>query len=422
MSFLKFTGDSDDENYYRLFKMENEEDYKSESINIPSPIIDNNFKQVFRNNPEITKSLLNSLIYPVHNSIDEVIIISGELPGKINKYPEPANTYSQDSLRADILCKCILKDEIYDEEQNNSDHQGSDDDKNQIREDGEQDNLEDKNIILIDIEMQIGSNTNTTRKFIDYAKRLDYMFRRKVIVLSLAFNGSAFPRKNKGFKINLEQKSLADYKNIIEYDDYIIYQIDLDYCRKLISEKKDNNIWILDKQQKINDSSKEWIKYLTLPMWCDCIGDYYYIFPILDKKFFLTKEVYKAFKILNEQNDINYYRKAREQEDRENLLRQYIQVKKEAENYKEEAEKKDKKIKEIEKEKNKKIKEIEKEKNKKIKEIEKEKNKEKQEMVKEIEKLTRLLNENGIEYSTNSSQVVYNHHKKYPIKKVRKNK
>ena len=37
--------------------------------------------------------------------------------------------------------------------------------------------------------------------------------------------------------ICLEQKNFSDFKNKIVYDDYVIYQIDLDYCRTLISKK-----------------------------------------------------------------------------------------------------------------------------------------------------------------------------------------
>ena len=117
-------------------------------------------------------------------------------------------------------------------------------------------------------------------------------------------------------------KNFSDYKNVIAYDDYIIYQIDLDFIRKLILENN-KQLWILDEKQIMNESSKEWIKYLTMPFWCDCIHDFYYIFPKLNKKFFITNYVYKAFKILRDLNDIQFYRNARNQEDREIFFIKY---------------------------------------------------------------------------------------------------
>lgn len=150
----------------------------------------------------------------------------------------------------------------------------------------------------------------------------------------------------------LRAKKFSDYKNIITYDDYIIYQIDLDYCRTLISKKKkkeDKNLWILSKNQKMNDSSKEWIKYLTLPIWCNESEDYYYIFPTLKEEFFLTKYVYQSFKILMCQNDIIYYKNAQNYENKIKLVNNYIKYKKKCKELKKINNDKDKKIKDQDK-------------------------------------------------------------------------
>ena len=53
-------------------------------INIPSPIVDNNFKEVFAKDPEITKSMLNDVIYPETKEILELEFIPTEMSGKKN--------------------------------------------------------------------------------------------------------------------------------------------------------------------------------------------------------------------------------------------------------------------------------------------------------------------------------------------------
>ena len=67
--------------------------------------------------------------------------------------------------------------------------------------------MNNENIIIIDLEMQIGYNTENTRIYINYAKLLNLKYDGKIIVLSLVYRGFENPRKNKGFKICLGQKN-----------------------------------------------------------------------------------------------------------------------------------------------------------------------------------------------------------------------
>ena len=90
----------------------------------------------------------------------------------------------------------------------------------------------------------------------------------------------------------------------------------------------------------MNNSSKEWIKYLTLPIWCDSSKKYYYEFPPLKKDFFKTQYVYEAFLILLGQDENTYKNYAEYQEDQEKKIRTYIEL------YKDNKEK-DKKIEEL---------------------------------------------------------------------------
>ena len=256
MSFLKFTGKTNIENYYCVFKMNDKEEYKSESINIPNPLIKHNLQLVFANNPEITKSLLNSLLYPEDNNIIEVTYLSDELYEKINKNKIQMKFNNPELLRVDILCKCKLKIKNNNELENNilekdkeEKNNGENDNMNLIdtekkikdcnnkkedEEDKKENYLDNENSIIINLEFQIGFNTENTKKFIDYAKILNFKNTERIIVLSLVFNSSILSRKNKEFIKFFGEKNYSDYKNVITYDDYIIYQIDINHCRKLI--------------------------------------------------------------------------------------------------------------------------------------------------------------------------------------------
>ena len=94
MSFLSFTGENEDKKDGSYdFVMEGKKGgilIKTYNIvvKIASPIVDNNFKQVFGKKEKITRSLLNSLLYPVTNDIIEVEFLPLELPGKISEYPK----------------------------------------------------------------------------------------------------------------------------------------------------------------------------------------------------------------------------------------------------------------------------------------------------------------------------------------------
>jgi len=366
MSFLKFTGESNKEKeHYYVFEMAGEttEKYKDDYIDMPSPINYNNFKHVFEYNPEITKSLLNSLLYPKDNNIITVEYIPRKQPEKKTDFPEPLNLESLDSLRADILCKCTLKNEIKEESQSDSDKvneanesQNEENEKLDLKnemkdflekkekeENENHDDADNENIIMIDLEMQIGYNTENTQIIINYIKKLNLKYKGKILVLSLVYRGFENSGKNKGFMTFLKQKYLPDYKNKITYDDYVIYQIDLDHSRKLIL-KKDQNLWILNKKQTMNDSSEEWIKYLTLPIWCKVSQDYYYAFPKLKKNFFLNQYLYQAFQILIYQDDIIYYKNAQNQESNIKLIKNYIFLKKRKKQLKKRSVNKDKKI------------------------------------------------------------------------------
>ena len=150
-------------------------------MNIPRPITDTNFKQVFGKNPEIAKSLINSSLFPKTKKIKSIKYLSGELPGRIGAYPEDVNTKDFDLLRVDILCRCILEEDDREEDS-----------------EGDSiitDNRNIDNTYIIDLEMQIGFSIENTRRFLTYAKKLDLKYKDRIIVLSLVSKGSLKPKK-----------------------------------------------------------------------------------------------------------------------------------------------------------------------------------------------------------------------------------
>ena len=314
MSFLRFTGVVDKKDSSFIFRMNKGKDLIENSyINIPNPIIDNSFKQIFGKNNEITKCLLNSILYPNEEKIEKVEFLTNDLPGRIPKYPEPLTLNSLDSIRVDVLCKCFLKNEEFEEEgkKNNTVHMDLDN--------------ADKEYIIVDLEIQLGFSFENTKRFIKYAKELDSLYKKDIIVLALVYSGVSKPNKNKGTCICLEQSNLSDYKRVLSFTDYIIYQIDLDFCNNLVLEGK--KFWILDENEKIKLKGKEWIKFLTLPSWCDeSDTDGYYIFPPLNENFFIGNSIFNAFRILFNQDRLTYQMNLYDFKERERKLLDYYSL------------------------------------------------------------------------------------------------
>ena len=317
MSFLKYTGEIDynkgTKNY--CFQMEDKTEYLDKIyMNIPKPITDTNFKQVFGKNPEIAISLINSFLFPKTNKIKSIEYLSGELSRRIGAYPEPVNIKDYDLLRVDILCRCILDEEDREEDSEDNSECGS-----KIR-----DNRNIDNTYIIDLEIQIGFSNENTRQFLAYAKKLDLKYQDRIIVLSLVSKGSLKPKINNSSKISLQEQSLFGYKNTYEYDDYVIYQIDLDFCRKKISSN-DEDLWITSEKEKLNDFTKEWLKYLTLSTWCKSFEENYYALPTVKKEFFKNNNVYEAITILYNQDNIYYQMDLYDQQVKERRIQKFIE-------------------------------------------------------------------------------------------------
>lgn len=275
MSFLQYTGDSEiQEDGSCEFQMENENVLKDEEgyIEVTSPAIDNTFQTIFGQNENITKDLLNSIIYPNEDRIKKVTFLPTNYSGQIG------TKFSLGSIRADVLCKCVLQ-----EDENDKD-------------------LE----LIVDLEMQIEFNKQNTKRFINYFKTLIPNYSKvNIIILVFVFRDVPNPYINKGTKIYIEEIRFESNEEKNIFDEFPIYQIDINSCYSLIFKKK-QKLWIISKDKLLNDKGKEWIKFFNIPNWCGFYKKDYYAFPNLKEMSFNSNEVSKALDILRRMDKTQY--------------------------------------------------------------------------------------------------------------------
>lgn len=286
MSLLDYTGKVSyfGNNYYFEMKNRNTHLKYSCTTEILNPVFDTTFKFIFLQNADITKNFLNSLNLFGEDEIKELAIIR-------NEFPKPkGGRYGKDIKRIDVGVLCTL---------------GKKDDKEKfIPLDEEQKNL---NTIIIDIEMQIEvgfvKKEDYSKRFIDYANQI-YASEKvgKVYVIALVLSPKNLSRiKSNSSKTSLTEKSIPKFSTIKEYDLMTIIKIDLNYCLKLLEDNK--GIWILNSKNILNKDGEEWIKYLTIPLWCDISDKGFYQFPnISEDNFVANKYVYQALTLLSNKN------------------------------------------------------------------------------------------------------------------------
>ena len=90
---------------------------------------------------------------------------------------------------------------------------------------------------------------------------------------------------------------MPKYKTLKEYDNHVIIEVDLNYCYNLIKKKK--SIWIVDKEKILSNKGKEWIKFLTMQLWCSSFEKEVYVFPNLENLYFNQPQIKHALQILN---------------------------------------------------------------------------------------------------------------------------
>ena len=286
MSFLKYKGDVDKINdRCYVFKMNDNINVTKEKYNeVANPILDNSFQKIFGYNNKITKSLLNSLIFPISKKIRCVQFLPTNIPGKIGA------RHSSRSIRCDVLCRCILS----------------------------QDSNEREEEIIINIEMQIGFSKENIQRFIKYLKKLYSVYvETEIIVLVLVFRDIPNPRENKGSKTQIEEIKINSGENVNIFNEFPIFQIDISYSYKSIFQRNEN-VWLIDKNSIIQNEGKEWIKFLNIANWCTYYSKDYFVFPPLERDFFINEEVFLALNILKREPIINDF-SDHESEESENV-------------------------------------------------------------------------------------------------------
>lgn len=399
--FLEYTGKVElDDDYKKYnFKFANNTLSSEDYVLICNPTLDNTFKTIFSKNTIILKSFLNDILFPNISRIRNVEYIRTEYPGKFRKN-------GIGSIRIDVGCKCELEkmaikdknngcifnneDEDYkyedykdkdnkDEDYKKEDYKDEEDDldyNNDIRMDIDIDEknkkdketvyqkMEEKNKkkntedLIIDLEMQKGFNQKNTRRFLRYISHLDVTIDSdKIWVVALLIDEAKNPRLNKSNHINYVQPNIRDYSHIKDYDTHVVLEIDLNYCSKILERKNKEKIILTN--QELGLKGKEWIKLLTIALWCDKKGDELYIFPTLDKMHFHQDNVKNALIMLSHQDPM-YQIYVREEKDLKEELKEFMNLKENEKYHKIEIAKRDEKIKKQKMEMQKKVEEMQK--------------------------------------------------------------
>lgn len=277
MSFINYTGKVEPKGKKYLFRINGEPNITSYYfVNIANPTIDNAFKKVFYTENEITRSFLNSILFPNSNKIIKVEFLPSEMPGNYSYY-------STGSIRFDCLCRCKLTGKKrYPKKYELDDVFGL--------------YLDEKEII-IDIEMQICSNPDLEATYFKYVNYLSKAYcKNKILLLALIYTPKVENPRAKGNIIYYQQEIYKNPIEIIKKEDCIIYQLNLNYCYKKIKEGED--VYILNKNQILDEQGIEWIKFFTIPLWCKSLTEQYFAFPPLDELSFENDNVCNALKIL----------------------------------------------------------------------------------------------------------------------------
>lgn len=315
MSFLNYTGIIEEFGQLYKFKMKYGSSIQDKYyLNIANPTIDNSFKRVFFQKV-IVRSCLNSIVFPNKYRIEEISLLPTESPGEVEYY-------GRGSIRFDCPLKCILNNGKTYPKVNKQDAFGL---------------YIDDNEIIVDIEMQIGGKSNLDDIYMNYMKKLIMTYNtNKILILSLLYTPEVInPKNNKGNLVTFTKSELKNPGKFVQiFDDCIIYQLDLNYCMKLLNNNE--SVYLLNKSQILKETGKEWIKFLTIPIWCKSKKEKFFAFPPLERLSFNDDNVKSALKTLVDKSDNREYDS--QYEARENFLKhfeEYENTKKENSNLRE---------------------------------------------------------------------------------------
>lgn len=286
-NFLDYSGKvkQNDSNYE--FEMNDSSKLKSLNyLKAYNPTFDNLFKKVFKEEI-ILLNFLNDLLYPKEKKIKSIIKLNTNFCG-------PYGKYSIGSINLDMLCACIFDKETSKENSSTNNINSSETSNNIF-------NFNKKYDLVVDIEMHRILNESPTDRFLKYMSFIDSgILKEKALIIVLIIKNSIGQIENISAKINYSKKSIPKYKIWKEYNDNTIIEIDLNHCYNLIEKKK--KIWILDQNKPLTKKGKEWIKLLTMQIWCHHFQEEVYTFPNLEDLHFFQPQIKNALKILNVEN------------------------------------------------------------------------------------------------------------------------
>ena len=199
------------------------------------------------------------------------------------------------------------------------------------------------NILICDVEMQIGFSGEIEKKFIDYANkiRVDSNY-QDIWVVSFILKESI---DNKNNKVELNK---VDKDGVVKMKDFRLMkliEINLNYCNFLLQNNEE--IEIID-GEVLDIPGREWIKMLCIPLWCktDWINESVYILPKLKKEFINCSFLRKAMNKIVHKNqpfdlsDIDEHYNRMERKNYVKLLKENKELRKKLKQY-EETEKED---------------------------------------------------------------------------------
>ena len=265
MSFLNFTGDVRRKNneYYYFVKNKDNMVKATCMTKIRNPIIDNIFKYTFSENDKLLINLMTCLFFTGDEEIKSLIYLPNEYHSVLR------GKHGKGSLKIDIGVKCKIGKKF--EKENFINIQT-----------GKSNYYE----MIINVEIQIGIKEENDKRFIGYAAALYSKYevvKVWVIVFLIDPERITFNQINKILFTFLTKKSIPQLLDIQQYDILSIIQIYLNYYYKLLNENY--NIWILDSNNFLDRKGEEWIKFLTIPLWCASEDEYYLLPNILQKGF-----------------------------------------------------------------------------------------------------------------------------------------
>ena len=293
-TFLDYTGKVERINNQYEFKMNKSKKLlEFNYFSVYNPTFDNTFKKIFKVE-SILLSFLNDILYPNEYRIKKVQLLNSNING-------PYGKYSKGSCNLDLPCICFFDGKSDKKNKNESDRKSSDDDEEMENEEETiKLALTDIYELVVDVEMQKIIDESPSDRFIKYMSYLNAnILNKKILILVLLIKNAedVCEKSSKSAKINYTKKSMPKYKTLKEYDSHVIIEVDLNYCYNLIKKKK--SIWIVDKERILSNKGKEWIKFLTMQLWCSSFEKEVYVFPNLENLYFNQPQIKHALQILN---------------------------------------------------------------------------------------------------------------------------